>query len=87
MGGDSPIKLMRFPGEPAKPPLPQSWFALAAVLADTDVVDKASRGGDTVALPCPSCGGWATGLMLGDATEDEDAEGVFLAAFPFLEGR
>lgn len=51
MGGDSPIKLMRFPGEPARPPLIQSGFALTAVPTDAGVVERASKGGEIVGLP------------------------------------
>lgn len=44
------MMLIRFPGEPAKLPLAHSFIMLGAVLAETDVVDKASEMGDTVGL-------------------------------------
>lgn len=45
------MRLIKFPGEPARPPLAHSWFVLAAVLADTDVVERASRVGEMVGCP------------------------------------
>lgn len=50
VGGDSPIKLIRFPGEPARPPLVHSLVMLGAVLADTDVVERASNKGEAAGL-------------------------------------
>jgi hypothetical protein len=53
VGGDSPVRLIRFPGELANPilsPFDQS-FAFAAMLVATDVPDTASRAGEVVGLP------------------------------------
>ena len=46
VGGDSPMRLMRFPGEPEKGGRIQS--ELWAVLAETDGVEYASSDGDAV---------------------------------------
>jgi hypothetical protein len=51
VGGDSLIRLIKLPGEPPKVPLAQSLIVLGAVLAETEVVDKASRAGDMLGFP------------------------------------
>lgn len=70
MGGDSPIRLMRLPGEPARPPLAHSFVMLGAVLADTEVVDKASKSGDAAWL---TLYGGTEGRISGVLTAGEDA--------------
>ncbi len=71
MGGDSPMRLMRLPGEPASPGTPLTHsFVLGAVLVAKEAVDTASRSGE-VARP-PLVGGLA-GFSSGDWREGEDA--------------
>jgi len=53
VGGESPIRLMRFPGDPAMPagpPLAQS-FMLGDMLVANEVVDTASSRGDAPCRP------------------------------------
>jgi hypothetical protein len=53
VGGDSPDKLIRFPGEPASPmltPLDQS-LVFAAMLVAKEVPDTASNTGEVVGFP------------------------------------
>ena len=79
MGGDSPMRLTGFPGEPEKAPRIQS--VLGAVLADTEVVDRASREGeasDKTRLAFSEVG-TAVGLTSGDGTRGEGtSEGELL---------
>jgi hypothetical protein len=44
------MRLMRLPGEPASPPRAHSLVMLGAVLAETDVADRASSIGETAGL-------------------------------------
>jgi hypothetical protein len=74
VGGDSPIKLIKLPGEPARPPRAQSLFILGAVLADTGVVDKASNMGETAAGLTLS--GAAVGLISGVSAGGEEVADV-----------
>lgn len=65
MGGDSPDKLIRLPGEPANPAMPLAHSAaLGAVLVANDVADTASSMGDVAGFPFED--GVATGLIFGD---------------------
>jgi hypothetical protein len=45
VGGDSPVKLMRFPGDPASPALAHSFVMLGIVVSGTG---RASRVGEIV---------------------------------------
>ena len=85
VGGDSPIKLPRFPGDPEKGARIQS--ELWAVLAEIEGVENASRDGDvavTVGFPCFG-GGTAVGLTSGDCAYGEDAsDDESLKGEPFL---
>lgn len=63
MGGESPIILMRFPGEPAIPggtPLDQS-FMLGDALVANDVVETASSRGDARDGPSEGYDGFRSG--------------------------
>jgi hypothetical protein len=71
VGGDSPIMLIRLPGEPAKPPFAHSLVMLGAVLADTDVVDKASSDGDAAGFALFGRDGRISGVLMAG---DEDSE-------------
>lgn len=84
MGGESLIRLMRLPGDPAMPPLDHSLVMLGAVLADTDVVDRASRSGDGAWLPLYGAYG-AEGLNSGVPEGREEASetsGLLLESLP-----
>jgi len=53
VGGDSPTRLMRFPGDPAMPaeiPLVHS-LVFGEMLVANEVVEMASRGGEPTMLP------------------------------------
>lgn len=67
------MRLIKFPGEPARPPFAHSWFVLAAVLAETEVVERASRVAETVGCPSYGDGPWGMGLISGEYTEGDDA--------------
>jgi hypothetical protein len=74
VGGDSPDKLIRLPGEPTRAPRVQSCVLLAIVLAETEVEDSASRTGEGT-----------TGRISGDWTcGDEVLEGGDFDWLPFL---
>lgn len=78
MGGDSPIRLIRFPGDPAIPGVPlDAIHSLAMLGAVVFVLNEAlvmaSRMGD-VGLPFDE--GVATGFISGDWTEEEDESDV-----------
>jgi ABC-type cobalamin transport system permease subunit len=69
---------MRLPGEPAKAPLGQSLLILGAVLAETEVVERASSNGEGVGF---ALSGAAMGLISGVLMGGEDA----LEAEPLLD--
>lgn len=70
MGGDSLARAMRLLGEAAISFLAQSCITLGAVLAETEVVDRASREGDGSGL---SLSGAAVGLISGVLIGGEEA--------------
>ncbi len=80
MGGDSPIRLIKFPGEPvsAGAPLDHS-LTLGAVLGAKEAADMASKMGDVGFGE-----GVATGLSSGDWTEGDDVSEANPLALPFL---
>lgn len=70
MGGDSLARAMRLLGEAAIRFLAQSWIMLGAVLAETEVVDKASSEGDGSGF---SLSGAAEGRISGVLIGGEEA--------------
>lgn len=86
VGGDSPARLMRFPGEPAA-----IWGGMFLVhslvlkefelLVAKDVVETASRRGEAMGL---SLEAGVPGLMSGDWTGGEGLEERALLLFPLL---
>jgi hypothetical protein len=64
VGGESPIKLMRFPGEPARPPALAHSFVILG--AETDALDIASSMGDAAGR---TLSGASDGLISGVSSE------------------
>lgn len=82
MGGDSPARLMRFPGDPAMPaeiPLAHS-LVLGEMLVAYEVDETASSNGEATGL---STDGRLEGFISGEITGDGVDEGP-LVVFPFL---
>lgn len=69
VGGDSPTKLIRFPGEPAIPAATDLVHSLVfgETLVAKDVVDAASRRGEAV--------GWSFGKIVGFISGENVVEG------------
>ena len=82
MGGDSPIKLMRFPGDPAMPaPIPLAHSLVFGELLAYDVDETASSSGEGVGLSFEdTLEGCISGETTGDAAEEDES----LVAFPLL---
>lgn len=82
MGGDSPMRFIRFPGEPARPDTPfVHSFVLLVVFVAYDVAETASRSGEGAVFPLE---GMLAGFRSGDWTGDEEESevGSLLALSP-----
>lgn len=74
MGGDSPMRFIRFPGEPARPATPfVHSVVLLVVFVAYDVAETASRSGEGAVFPLE---GMLAGFRSGDWTGDEDESEV-----------
>lgn len=81
MGGDSPMRFIRFPGEPARPDTPfVHSFVLLVVFVAYDVADTASRSGEGAVFPLDGMlAGFRSGDWSGDGEESDAGSLVALS--------
>lgn len=74
MGGDSPMRFIRFPGEPARPDTPFVHSVVLLVLFVVyDVAETASKSGEGAVFPLE---GMLAGFRSGDWTGDDEESDV-----------